>query len=438
VPVFAVVKIFLTPATPSNRYRRFLPDIYDVLLFIVWGAVYLLWYPNLWANPIAGVGQWIDNLFVTYDGHMAGDVRRTLYLEMFLLTTLPTTLLLVPMGIWGKWSQYRSRIVVMVVWFGWFLLLLSIPSGRKNIKNTMQLLIPISILAGLGLDWLALRLAKLRKRVSERYVYVGLLGFNLLVGLAVTLYWHPLPHLYVQPSVYVPMIGSDNFATSNGVKPALDYALAHSPYPAERFMATGARNNLLFYLSEDQLDYAVPGRYEIADWLIVTPKKYGRGGSEWFYDVEPTHVLVHRQVELAALYYLPDFFPREQYDTSSPIVRFDNGIEVYDVQSDIADETLTLTTLWGQQPDEPYGFSVQLFDADMNKVAQGDFLLPTGVKQVSELDLSDVPAGDYHALLIAYDIATASSLNGVDLVTGATFERAYDLGAVQFNRDSSG
>ncbi len=437
VPIFALVKIMLTPTTKGNWYRRFMPDVYDVLFFVIWGGVYFLFYPNLWANPVAGIGQWIDNLFVTYDGHMAGDVRRTLYLEMFLLTSVPLTLALVPAGILGKWSQYRTRIILMMVWFGWFLLLLSIPSGRKNIKNTMQLLIPIAILAGLGIDWLAGRLSRMMNNRSERPIYVGLLGLQIVVGLAITMYWHPLPHLYVAPGVYVPMIGSKNFATSNGMKLALDYAYENSPYPAERFIAPGARNNLLFHLPEDQLDYAVDGRYELADWLIVSPKRYEIGGDAWFFDTEPTHLLVHRQVEIAGLYYLPDFFPREQFDTSSPIIRYDNGIEIYDLQTDVTDNVFTLTSLWGQQPEDPYGFSIQIFDAEMNKIAQGDFLLPVEVKQVSKVELLDVPDGDYRVLLITYDLATATSQNGLNLTNEIPFERSYDLGTITIGQPES-
>lgn len=436
VPVFAVVKILLTPSGNLKRYQRFLPDVYDVLFLLVWIGVYILGHPNLWANPVAGFEQWLD-ITVTQRRHLRGEGDHLLYSYYVLVTTLPSTLLLAFIGLLGSWTRYKRQVTVIVVWFAFFLLLLSIPSGKKNIKNILLLSVPIAMLAGLGVDWLSAWFAKRFSRLSEKNIFRLLVGLQVIIGLAVTWVWLPLPHLYLSPGV---TFDNDEamreFVTTNGIKPALDYAYAHSLMPPKLFLAPGARNNLMFHLPEDQYHFATDDKLEEADWLFIVSKALNIDGA-WYNDVEPTHVLTHHQLELGHLYYLPDFFPRELVDTSSPIVRYDNGIEIYKVSHEVSGGQLSLTTWWGQKPGEHHGFSLQIFDAEMNKVAQGDFLLPVEYKQVSELDVSDIPAGDYRMLLITYDLATATSLNGIDLVTDQPFERAYDAGILTIPDDSS-
>jgi|GEM_PF-1619914 len=424
IPVFAAVKILLTPVNKDNRYRRFLPDIYDLLFLLVWIAVYILWHPNLWANPVAGFSQWLD-ITVTQRRHLRGDGGHELYSYYILITTLPTTLLLAGVGLLGRWSQYRRQIAVIVIWFAFFLFLLSVPSGRKNIKNIIVLSVPISIMAGLGVDWLAGWLSKLWVRLSARFVFWGMVGVQAIIGLVVTLVWLPVPHLYVSPGVTFNDDDMRTFVTTNGIKSALDYAYTNSPFPPKLFLAPGARNNLMFHLSPDEYDFATDAKLEVADWLIILSKSLGND-DVWYNAVEPTHIVNHHQLELARLYYLPDFFPREMVDTSSPIIRYDNGIEVYVFDHVVVDDSLQVTSWWGEKPEEHHGFSLQLFDGEMNKVAQGDFLLPVESKQVSELDIADLPDGEYRILLITYDLATATSLNGVNLIAGQPFERSYD------------
>lgn len=428
VPIFVLMKILLSDPLRSNGIRRFLPDAYDLLLLIVWITVYLMAFPNLWANPIAGFGLWLDNVFLR--PHLTAEESRTLYFEYIALTTVPTTILLMIGGTWIGLKKYRNETIVLLAWIGWFLLLLSIPSGGKPIKNILQLSVPFSILAGVTIDWLAVKLTQYRKSISYETVFRVLLGSQLMIGLAVTAYWWPLPHLYILPGASINLEDGTGFAGSHGMKLALDYALENSPIEPQKFIARSGRNNLLFYLPEDMLEYQTRLGLEQSDWLIVLPKIYKNAENTWYYDVEPTHIVAQHQIELAYMFYLPDFFPREMFDTSSPMMIYDNGIELYDLDWVEDDRQLVVTSLWGEMPEAPYGFSIQLFDEDNNKVVQGDFLLPVEIKQTSTMDIKTLAPGDYRMDLIVYDLATGSSVGGHIVASDSSFDRAYPAGTI--------
>lgn len=434
VPIFATVKILLSNPTKDRWHQRFLPDLYDILFLVTWIVIYVFAHPNLWANPIAGFEQWIN--ITLGQPHVSGDGNHFFYIRIILLTTLPSTMLLMITGLGTGLKLYRRQTIVLAVWCVWFLLLLSIPSGKKNLKNILQLSIPMAIWVGIAVDWMAIKLSQRWGRISYELLYRVLAFTQILIGLGVTLYWLPMPHLYITPRVTIASEDSRSIATSHGIKPALDYIYANSPTEPKRFIARTGRNNLMFHLPDEAISYATLNDFQKSDWLIVLPKSINTE-SAWYYNVNPTHILTHGQIELAYLYYLPDFFPREMIDTSSPLIRYDNNIQLYDIELEQDEDQLRIMSWWGEQPDEPYGFSIQVFDLQSNKVAQGDFLLPTKIKQESLLDISLLEGGEYHVSLIVYDLETATSLNGSIVDTDSLFERMFDVGIVQLESASS-
>lgn len=427
VPIFAFVKILLSHPTKS-KYRRFLPNRYDLLFLLTWLVIYVFAHPNLWANPIAGFELWLENTFAR--PHLQGEGNHLLYVQYFLLTTLPTTMLFAVLGTVGRLKRFWGEIAVLLVWIVWFLLLLSIPSGGKHLKNLLELSIPMAILAGIGIDWLAERLSQFWKRIASDKFLILLMFCQIVISLGAVAYWWPLPHLYIFPGVHIKLEDGVGIATSHGVKPALDYMVANSPIEPKRFIARSGRNNLLFYMPEEQLAYHIERELERSDWLIVLPKVYSNAQSQWYYNETPSHIIKHRQIELAYLYYLPDFYPREMIDTASPYVVYDNGIELYDIDVQQQANQLIISSWWGEQPDDPYGFTLQIFDVDNNKVMQGDFLLPTESKQESTLDISSLSNGSYRLDLIVYDLATSSSMGGYITETDSPFDRALQVKSI--------
>lgn len=434
VPVFAFIKILLSHPTKTMWYQRFLPDRYDILFLICWIGVYVFAHPNLWANPIAGFGQWLD-ITLTQRKHLSGSGTHLLYTKVLLLSVLPSSLILALVGLIVGLRHQRKAIVVILMWFICFMLLLSIPSGRKNAKNILQPIIPIAICAGFAVDWLCYKLAQRMKLKSDRYVYGSIGVLIVLIGLGATAYWWPLPQLYVLPGIDIST--EDEMAiASNGLKPALDYIYANSAIEPKRVIARSGRNILLLYLPEDAVGYGTLSDYRKSDWLIVLPKA-ADDQNDWYYGIEPSHIVKQHQIELAYLYYLPDFFPREMVDTSSPVVEYDNGILLYDASIELLDGKLLFRSVWGEKPEEAYGFSIQVFDKDNNKVAQGDYVLPVSAKQESELDLSALEQDSYRVALILYDLATAASVSGRSIESDSRFDRMVDVGMIDLAMSSS-
>jgi len=428
VPVFALVKLLLDHPSKARGYRHYLPDVYDVLFFVTWIAVYIFAHPNLWANPMAGFAQWLD-ITLTRRRHLFGTGTHFFYAEVLLLTTLPTTMLLAVGGLATGLKQYRKQTPVLLAWFAWFLLLLSIPSGTKNVKNILQFVVPMSIWAGIGIEWLASMLARRWRKLTFEASYWVMLAGLVMIGLASTIYWWPMPQLFVLPGITIHIDDDLGIAGSEGIKPALDYIYAHSPGEAKYFIARAGRNNLLFYLPDEAVRYGTMRDYHRSDWLIVLPKSIPHENG-WFTGVEPTAILKHRQIELAYLYYLPDFFAHKMADISLPLLDYDNGTRLTDVAMEQRGNLLALTIWWDEKPDTPYGFSIQLYDVHNNKVAQKDFVLSIDTKQYSNLDISMLADGKYRVSLSLDNLQTMTSVGGRMVDSDTPFESEYDIGTI--------
>ncbi|PJF20351.1 MAG: hypothetical protein CUN56_16610, partial [Phototrophicales bacterium] len=120
VPTFALVKILLAHPSKSKWTRRFLPDGYDVIFIIIWLLVYVFAHPNLWANPIAGFGLWLENTFAR--PHLHAEESHWLSIQHVLVTTLPSSMLLTLGGMIIGFKRYRNQTIVLMAWIVWYLL----------------------------------------------------------------------------------------------------------------------------------------------------------------------------------------------------------------------------------------------------------------------------------------------------------------------------
>ena len=138
-------------------------------------------------------------------------------------------------------------------------------------------------------------------------------------------------------------------------------------------------------------------------------------------------------------YYVRSEIPCELLPQSPlPLVQYDNGMQLLNATLEQEADNLIIYTWWDNKPAPPYGFSIQLFDADSNKVAQGDFLLPVNTIQVSQLDLPNLPAGEFHVNLVLYDVETVTSVNGINNLTDESFERFVQIGKLLIDNDTTG
>lgn len=117
-----------------------------------------------------------------------------------------------------------------------------------------------------------------------------------------------------------------------------------------------------------------------------------------------------------------------------PLIEYDNATRLLNAEFEQQGDNLVIYTWWDNKPLEPYGFSVQLFDVDNNKVAQGDFFLPPETIQVSYLDISILPSSDYNVSLVLYELETVTSLSGTNNMTEESFERIIQLDTVSLTK----
>lgn len=115
---------------------------------------------------------------------------------------------------------------------------------------------------------------------------------------------------------------------------------------------------------------------------------------------------------------------------STPLIRYDNGIELYNALAEVREGMIHIYTWWDHLPDESYGYSIQIFDSANNKVAQSDTLLPTKAITEYTFDVSELGDETYRVDMIVYDSATVTSLAGTIITVDTTFDRAFTISEV--------
>jgi hypothetical protein len=131
-------------------------------------------------------------------------------------------------------------------------------------------------------------------------------------------------------------------------------------------------------------------------------------------------------------YYVRDDIPCDLVsEPVLPKIQYDNDLKLLNTTLQQQDNTLTIYSWWDDKPVDPYGFSIQLFDENNNKVLQGDFFLPPETIQVSNLDISSLAPDEYQVSLILYDVSTQSSVSGYAVSSDTQFERIWNIGTIK-------
>jgi hypothetical protein len=95
---------------------------------------------------------------------------------------------------------------------------------------------------------------------------------------------------------------------------------------------------------------------------------------------------------------------------------------------DFAGSNLNLEAWWTNKPSEAHAISIQIFDADNNKVAGQDFTIGLEPLARYQADLSSLEPGDYTAKLIVYNYETRVSVPGRVASTQTRFDRELEIG----------
>ena len=114
-------------------------------------------------------------------------------------------------------------------------------------------------------------------------------------------------------------------------------------------------------------------------------------------------------------------------------VRYNNGIQLSNVMSNVSANRLKLNFWWTKPMIGGFAYSVQIFNAEGEKVQQVDHVIGFEPLTTDTLDLSSLTNGEFVAKLILYDYDTGKSQSGTILLAQLPFQR--ELAIARFELD---
>lgn len=318
IPTLLLIKLAYGP---QGRVRRWWFTRYDWAFLISWGLIFLLFYPNLWPNPVAGFLQWAD--LVLHSPHAVGEssslAQRLYFWWAAPQRLLPYLLILASFGLLVGWARpaWRRPTWIMLIWWLAVVVLFSVPPTNKYFRNYLLAMPPIFMLAGVCAS--ALLGALSRPGTAWGRTLTIVFSATLIIGgLGSTAAWWPYPQMHLWPWISDPQTweAPDIVAEGEGLREVVAMIRRENPDPA--ILALTGENNIEFFywpifaepIYDDELN-----KLRGFDWLLVLPKsslvsRSDRPVSQWIRETEPTFVYRLNQVELVRAYRLADFFPK--------------------------------------------------------------------------------------------------------------------------------
>ncbi len=294
------------------------PDYFDYILWVTSLASYILFYPNLWPNPIRGIYNQIQlNITLPHFTGEEGSIGITSHFFYLIRSPehiLPWTILLFFIGlIVGLWKHsIRRDSLIIIFWISFTLFLLSLPAGRKSTKNILIIVPAICLLSGLALQQIITVLCHYFK--SKRY-YIAINSavfiIILLGGIITTIEWFPYPQLYTWPWRPDPqtLFIKELVSTGEGMKEAAEFIISQGKGNDIVIPFSTGYNNLSFYYPSELIG-SPPQKLEDLcnyDWIIVTTKTtYLSDDSNpivhWIRNTNPYKIFRNHQIEMVRIY----------------------------------------------------------------------------------------------------------------------------------------
>lgn len=113
-------------------------------------------------------------------------------------------------------------------------------------------------------------------------------------------------------------------------------------------------------------------------------------------------------------------------------IQYDNGIRLSTFFLSLDGRTIELQFLWRALVEALHSFSLQLVNADGERVFGADRVIYDSSQQ-HRIDVSALPAGDYQAKLIVYNYETGKTVSGIIVDTDTPFPREVDIGTIMLD-----
>ncbi|MDE2775699.1 MAG: hypothetical protein OXI77_07155 [Chloroflexota bacterium] len=108
-------------------------------------------------------------------------------------------------------------------------------------------------------------------------------------------------------------------------------------------------------------------------------------------------------------------------------LHYENGTQLANVEYGLSPNELVVYLWWRDTIDGVYSLSLQLFDAQSNKVGQLDAVIAEDPIDIFSFDISALASGEYSLQMIVYDFVSKRSQSGIILDSQQRFERALEI-----------
>lgn len=327
-PVFILPVILFLHLLKKTRKSVLNSHLWWYLLLIP--SMYIVFYPNLWNNPLLGIWHAIQLNINT--PHFQGE-QSFLPASWLIYTVYPFFhfSILFSIGIFtGAFVLFKQLqrayrrnclgsddilkvIGIFLLWYVLSIFILCLPAGRKSYKNVMIFLPALSMLAGNGLYAIG-HLLKGKRRFVHQMV---LPAVYIIQCLLLLVYWFPYYQLH-----YLTFFTGDpvhwgkykeRIATSEGKREAAEFIRQNGGENQKVFNWADTNNFLNFYRGpifypngKDDVSIA-----KSCDWFIVGTKRYycvppieKYPLTKLAHELIPYKIIRHKELELVRLYKL--------------------------------------------------------------------------------------------------------------------------------------
>ena len=167
-------------------------------------------------------------------------------------------------------------------------------------------------------------------------------------------------------------------------------------------------------------------------WIVYNPQQYDlRASKPYAENLSPRLRSCQRLEEAEDLtidIHLDRDYPCALITSAEPFaVRYDNGIRLQSISHELDGDRFKIYLWFSDEPVRGFGYSIQVYDDSNDKVLQLDDVIRNEPLSRHELDVSDLPPGEYRADLIVYHSESGKSELGWVLATGQSFQRALEI-----------
>ncbi len=137
---------------------------------------------------------------------------------------------------------------------------------------------------------------------------------------------------------------------------------------------------------------------------------------------------VYLDAKVAIDLYVKTEIPCAALDSSSDLeIHYRDGVRLHKAALEVNPARVRFYLAWTNNTPRHYSFSLQISDEAGQRVLQQDSVIQRELLTIFEMDISELPEGEYVVKLIVYDFETGKSQSGTLQATMETFDREFQL-----------